>query len=109
MDNWKAHKQNRLDERSGRFVFTRMGYLLPNTRKPMHQTLLVALSLLLAVSLLVTLGERLRISTPIFLVLCGLAISLIPGIPLVSVDPDLIFLLFLPPLLYEAAWFTSWR
>ena len=73
--------------------FLRLAFYLP-----MHQSLLIALSLLLAVSLLVTLGDRLRISTPIFLVLCGLAISLIPGIPLISVEPDLIFLLFLPPL-----------
>lgn len=75
----------------------------------MHQTLLLCLSLLLAVSLLVIVGQRLRISTPIFLVLSGLAVSLIPGIPLIVIDPELIFLIFLPPLLYEAAWFTSWK
>lgn len=75
----------------------------------MHQTLLLCLGLMLAVSLFVMLGQRLRISAPIFLVLSGLAVSLIPGIPQIAIDPELIFLIFLPPLLYEAAWFTSWK
>ncbi|MFD2573089.1 Na+/H+ antiporter [Spirosoma soli] len=75
----------------------------------MHQTLLLCLSLMVAVSLLVMIGQRLRIPTPIFLVLGGLALSLFPGIPQIEIDPDLIFLIFLPPLLYEAAWFMSWK
>ncbi|AKD55810.1 Na+/H+ antiporter [Spirosoma radiotolerans] len=75
----------------------------------MHQTLLLCLSLLLAISLFVMLGQRLRISAPIFLVISGLVVSLIPGVPRIVVDPELIFLIFLPPLLYEAAWFTSWK
>ncbi|GAB3947494.1 Na+/H+ antiporter [Spirosoma harenae] len=64
---------------------------------------------MLAVTLLVMAGQRLRIPTPIFLVISGLVISLIPGIPRVEVNPELIFLIFLPPLLYEAAWFMSWK
>ena len=75
----------------------------------MHQTLLLCLGLLLAVSLLVMVGQRLHVPTPIFLVISGLIISLIPGIPRIEIDPELIFLIFLPPLLYEAAWFTSWK
>ncbi|QDK79373.1 Na+/H+ antiporter [Spirosoma sp. KCTC 42546] len=75
----------------------------------MHQTLLLCLALMLAVSLLVMVGQRLRIPVPIFLVLSGLAVSLVPGIPRIEIDPELIFLIFLPPLLYEAAWFTSWK
>jgi CPA1 family monovalent cation:H+ antiporter len=75
----------------------------------MHEPLLLCLALLLAVSLFVTIGQRLGVPTPIFLVLSGLALSLVPGIPPIVVDPELIFLLFLPPLLYEAAWFTSWK
>ncbi|MVM37661.1 Na+/H+ antiporter [Spirosoma sp. HMF3257] len=75
----------------------------------MHQTLLLCLALMLAVTLLVMVGQRLRIPVPIFLVISGLAVSLVPGIPRIEVDPDLIFLIFLPPLLYEAAWFTSWK
>jgi Na+/H+ antiporter len=75
----------------------------------MHSSLLLCLSLVLVVSLLVMLGQRLRISYPIFLVLGGLVISFIPGIPRIEINPELIFLIFLPPLLYEAAWFTSWK
>lgn len=75
----------------------------------MHESLLLCLSLLLAVSLFVMIGQRLHIPVPIFLVIGGLVLSLIPGIPMIKINPDLIFLLFLPPLLYEAAWFTSWK
>ena len=75
----------------------------------MHHHLLLILSLLLAVCLLVMLGQRLGIAYPVFLVIAGLLISFIPGIPLITIDPELIFLFFLPPLLYEAAWFTSWK
>jgi len=75
----------------------------------MHHNLLLVLGLLFAVFLLVMLAQRIKIAYPIFLVLAGLAISLIPGIPVLHLDPDLIFLIFLPPLLYEAAWYTSWK
>ena len=54
------------------------------------------------------LSNKLKISYPIFLVIGGLLISLIPGIPNISLHPDLVFLIFLPPLLYAAAWNTSW-
>jgi len=74
-----------------------------------HENLLLIISLLFAVSMLVMLGQKLKISYPIFLVLGGLMISLIPGIPSIQMDPDMILTLFLPPLLYEAAWYTSWR
>ncbi|MFD2936230.1 Na+/H+ antiporter [Spirosoma flavum] len=75
----------------------------------MHQTLFLCLALMLAVSLLVMVGQRLHIPVPIFLVVSGLVVSFIPGIPRVEIDPELIFLIFLPPLLYEAAWFMSWK
>ena len=73
-----------------------------------EETLLYVISLLFAVMLLVILGLKLKIAYPIFLVIGGLLISLIPGTPRVGISPDLIFLIFLPPLLYEAAWYTSW-
>lgn len=65
----------------------------------MHHNLLLILSLLFAVFLLVMLAQRIKIAYPIFLVLAGLGISFIPGIPLLHLDPELIFLIFLPPLL----------
>lgn len=75
----------------------------------MHHTLLLILALLLAVMLLVLVAQRIKIAYPIFLVIAGLGISFIPGIPHLQLDPDLIFLIFLPPLLYESAWYTSWN
>lgn len=55
------------------------------------------------------LGRRLKAPYPIALVVGGLGISLVPGLPVVHINPDLVFLLFLPPLLYAAGWFTSWH
>jgi monovalent cation/hydrogen antiporter len=75
----------------------------------MHHSLLFFLALLFGVFMLVMLAQRMKIAYPIFLVLAGLGISLIPGIPKVTIDPEIIFLIFLPPLLYEAAWYTSWN
>ncbi|WP_026629848.1 Na+/H+ antiporter [Dyadobacter alkalitolerans] len=75
----------------------------------MHENLLFILGLLFAAMLLVMLAQKLRIAYPIFLVLAGLGIGFIPGIPLLKLEPELIFLVFLPPLLYEAAWYTSWK
>lgn len=75
----------------------------------MHHIILQFLILLSAAFLLIMLAQKLKISYPIFLVLAGLVISFIPGIPLVTIDPEIIFLIFLPPLLYEAAWYTSWH
>lgn len=75
----------------------------------MHHSLLLILGLLFAVFLLVMLAQRIRIAYPIFLVIAGLGISFMPGVPQLHLEPDLIFLIFLPPLLYEAAWYTSWN
>lgn len=75
----------------------------------MQQGFLIILMLLFLVSMLVMVGQKLRISYPVFLVIGGLIISFIPGIPRVNIDPDLVFLIVLPPLLYEAAWQTSWH
>ena len=54
-------------------------------------------------------GAQAAAPYPIVLVLAGLALSLVPGIPRVTLNPDLIFLVVLPPLLFSAAWLTSWR
>jgi Na+/H+ antiporter len=75
----------------------------------MHHNILLILALLFIVFLLVMLAQRIKIAYPIFLVVAGLGISFIPGMPILHLDPDLIFLIFLPPLLYEAAWYTSWN
>lgn len=74
-----------------------------------HQNLLIVLVLFFFMVLLYLLSERVKMSYPIFLVIGGLSISFVPGIPNVNIDPDIVFLIFLPPLLFEAAWNTSWR
>src|SRR3954447_4623307 len=72
-------------------------------------TELVLAGLLFSVAVLVTAARVLAVPYPIFLVLGGLAIAWIPGIPPLELEPDLVLLIFLPPLLYSASFFTSLR
>ena len=65
--------------------------------------------LLLAIALLAQLAGRLAVPYPVFLVCGGLAIAVIPGIPQLVLQPDIVFLVFLPPLLYAAAFTASPR
>lgn len=74
----------------------------------LHHDLLLFFFLLIAMALLYMLSQKLGISYPIFLVIGGLLISFIPGTPHINLDPEVVFLLLLPPLLFEAAWNTSW-
>lgn len=90
---------NKLGKESDIFLFLSM----------IHANLLLILALFFAMALLYLLSQRWKISYPIFLVIGGLGISFIPGIPAISIDPDIVFLIFLPPLLFEAAWYTSWN
>ena len=73
-----------------------------------HTEIIIA-GLLLAVAALVTLARVLNVPYPIFLVLGGLALGAIPGMPDIQLDPELVLLIFLPPLLYGAAFFASLR
>jgi NhaP-type Na+/H+ or K+/H+ antiporter len=74
-----------------------------------HGAQLIVLLLLLFVAGFAALARKLRTPYPIVLVIAGLLLGFIPGIPRINLDPDLIFLVVLPPLLYAAAWVTSWR
>ncbi len=67
------------------------------------------LVLLVAVAALATLAARIGVPYPILLVLGGLVLGFVPALPRVELDPEVVFLLFLPPLLYVSALFTSWR
>lgn len=58
---------------------------------------------------LVMLANKLKVAYPIVLVLGGLLLSLTSLFSNIAIDPELIFFLFLPPLLYDAAWQTSWK
>ena len=73
-----------------------------------QDNLLLVLALLFTITMLTMVSSKLKISYPIFLVIGGLLISLVPGIPDIRLNPDLVFLIFLPPLLYSAAWNTVW-
>ncbi len=75
----------------------------------LQEQLLVVISLLFGIAMLTMLSEKLKMSYPILLVVSGLLISIIPGMPVISLEPDLVFLIFLPPILYAAAWNTSWK
>ena len=72
-------------------------------------TIEAVILLLVVVLALTALARNLLIPYPILLVLGGLAISLVPGVPVVPLDPDWVFLVFLPPILWAAAYFTSLR
>ncbi len=64
---------------------------------------------LLLVAALDIAARRIHLPYPVLMVLCGLGVSLIPGLPRVDFDPALALVIFLPPLLYPVAYFTSWR
>jgi Na+/H+ antiporter len=73
----------------------------------MHGILPFLLAMIAAIVLLEMLATRLRVAYPIVLVVAGLLISFIPGLPAIKVNPELIFFIVLPPLLFEAAWNIS--
>ncbi len=73
------------------------------------QNIELVLGLLVAVAALVTVARRLDIPYPILLVVGGLVLGFIPRLPQVELSPDLVFLLFLPPLLFWGALNTSQR
>src|SRR5229473_4997318 len=64
---------------------------------------------LVAVALLAIVARKIRIPYPILLTIGGVVLALIPGLPAIHLDPQLVFDLFLPPLLYPAAVYTTWR
>ncbi len=67
------------------------------------------LGMIVAILLLIMLANKIKVAYPVLLVIAGLAISFIPGIPAIHMDPEMIFFIFLPPLLYEASWAVSWK
>ncbi|TDO22847.1 Na+/H+ antiporter [Pedobacter duraquae] len=75
----------------------------------MTETIIPYLGIVIVILLLVTLAQKIKIAYPVMLVVGGLLISLLPGLPQIKINPELIFIVFLPPLLYDAAWETSWK
>jgi monovalent cation/hydrogen antiporter len=70
---------------------------------------LVVFGLLVGAAALAVLARAVRVPYPIILVLGGAGIGFVPGVPELTLDPDVVLLIFLPPLLYGAAFFTSLR
>jgi monovalent cation/hydrogen antiporter len=67
------------------------------------------LGLLACVVALSSVGRHVRLPYPTMMVIAGLVIGLVPGLPRVVLDPEVVFLVFLPPILYAAAWNTWWK
>lgn len=65
--------------------------------------------LLAVLCIVALLAERFQIPEPVMLVASGALIALIPGLPQVRLDPELVLILFLPPLVYVAASALSWN
>jgi Na+/H+ antiporter len=74
-----------------------------------HHLELTVLFLVLLVAGLTTLAQRFKIPYPIVLFMGGVVISLLPHLPQIALNPDLVFLVVLPPLLYIGGFNTSWR
>jgi len=64
---------------------------------------------LVGVAVLAIVARRIRVPYPILLTIGGVILALIPGLPEIHLEPELVFSLFLPPLIYPAAVYTSWR
>ncbi|MEN2399041.1 Na+/H+ antiporter [Flavobacterium sp. MC2016-06] len=72
------------------------------------ENITVIIMLLFGVAFLSLVSKKYNFPIPIVLVLCGVVISIIPGLPVIALNPEVVFIIFLPPLLYHAAWYTSW-
>jgi CPA1 family monovalent cation:H+ antiporter len=75
----------------------------------MEHAELIVLFLLVAVAALTTLARVLGVPYPILLVIGGSLVGFAPGVPDVELDPELVLFIFLPPLLFNAAYFSSLR
>jgi CPA1 family monovalent cation:H+ antiporter len=70
---------------------------------------LIAIAFAALVVALTAVARKLPIPTPILQVAAGLGVGLIPGVIIPQLDPDIVFFVFLPPVLWAAAMFTSLR
>src|SRR2546423_6567705 len=74
----------------------------------MHKAEIIVL-LFTVVGVLAVLAHNVTLPYPIVLVLGGLALSFVSRLPAINLNPDIVFYFILPPLIYPAALFTSWR
>ena len=76
---------------------------------PQCQPVVLAIPVAIVVVALTALARRLPVPTPSLQVLAGFAVTIVPGIAIPALDPDLVFFVFLPSILWSAAMFTSVR
>src|ERR687890_4139 len=75
----------------------------------MDEVELLIVGLLVAVAGLSALAHRIGVPYPIVLVIGGALFGFVPGVPEVHLNPDVVLLVFLPPLLYATAVFANLR
>jgi Na+/H+ antiporter len=73
----------------------------------MDQIEIILIALLVAVVVLASAARAARMPYPVVLVLGGIVLGLLPGLPEVRLNPDLVLVIFLPPLIYSSAFFTN--
>ncbi|MFC5408690.1 Na+/H+ antiporter [Larkinella bovis] len=71
-----------------------------------YSIVLIIMAIMIVLS---AVASRIRLPYPILLVLAGITIGYLPGIPAITLNPEVIFLIFLPPLLYDAAFNISFK
>lgn len=81
---------------------------MPDVTPITHTAQGIALFVLVLVALFGTLARRWNVSYPILLVIAGLVLSFVPHVPHVRLEPQLVFNVALPPLLYAASWNINW-
>src|SRR5271167_1291517 len=90
-----------------------MSFLMRNTARGAHgemtETFQILILLLAVISVVGLIAKRLQIPPSILLVITGVALALIPGLPTLQLAPDLVLVLVLPPLVYSSAVAMSWR
>lgn len=74
----------------------------------MHQSSLIFV-LLTSIVVVAVVAKRFELPYPIAFVIGGSALAFVPNTPAFNLDPDWIFLIFLPPLLYSGGWLTDWK
>ena len=76
---------------------------------PHFPPIVIAIAFAAVVVAVTAIARRLPVPPPILQVLAGFALGLIPGVSIPEIDADLVFFVFLPPVLWAAAFFTSLR
>jgi CPA1 family monovalent cation:H+ antiporter len=76
---------------------------------PQFPPIVIAIAFAAVVVAVTAIARRLPVPPPILQVLAGFALGLVPGVTIPEIDPDLVFFVFLPPVLWAAAFFTSLR